>query len=160
MELDTKMRLLPLLAVCLTLQACAISSPIVAGDAGAGPSFLFMRDDRLVTFLKVACDSGGYWQTLWTITGETSEKAIAYGVAPEGMKTIISATPLQAQGQICKVEIHSQSKSGKDHVDKSLWVLDPNVQSCQSERSCAKLILESITEATPSIYRPSNWPAA
>lgn len=148
--------------VYLALHGCALSLPgVAAGDAGDGhPSFLFMRDDRVLTSVTVSCKSGEHWETRWTITGETLETAIAYGVAPESMKTMVAASPLGPQDGICKIEVHSKGKRGKTHIDESLFVLDPYIRSCESERSCRAFMLRSITGATRRIYRTNSPPAA
>lgn len=131
------------LVIPIALQGCATS--IVAGGTPEAPSFLMLRDDRLLTSVTVACElDDGYWQTQWKISGETTSTAIDYGVAPKGMTTFVAAAPMKARGQICRVEVHSKSKSGKTFVDKSLWVLDPYVTSCGSERQCSAIVRKSI----------------
>lgn len=140
------MRIALVLVIQFALQGCV--AYIAAGPAPDGPSFLILRDDRLLTSLTVACEPAGpdgSWQTQWKISGETTWTAIDYGVAPEGMTTIVSAAPIKPSGQICSVETHSKSKSGKTFVDKSLWILDPFVRSCGSMRSCKSIINESVT---------------
>jgi hypothetical protein len=145
------MRIALMVVIQFALQGCV--APIVAGGTPDAPSFLILRDDRLLTSLTVACEPDGHWQTQWEISGETTSTAIEYGVAPEGMTTIVAAAPIRPRGQICNVEVHSRNKSGKTFVDKSLWILDPYVRSCGSERSCATIIRKSITDATPHVPR-------
>jgi hypothetical protein len=145
------MRISLVLVVQFALQGCVAS--IVAGGTPDAPSFLILRDDRLLTSLTVACEPDGHWQTQWKISGEATSNAIEYGVVPEGMTTVVAAAPIKPQGQICSVEVHSKNKSGKTFVDKSLWILDPYVRSCGSERSCTTLIRNSITDASPGTPR-------
>jgi hypothetical protein len=155
------MRFLPLLNVCLVLQGCAlVGRGVVAGDAGAGLSFLFLRDERVLTLVTVSCKSDKHWETRWTISGVTPETGIVYGVAPEGMKTMVVAKSVGPHDGICKVEVHSRRKHGKTHIDESLFVLEPYIRSCQSERSCEAFMLQAITDATPRTSRTDAWPAA
>jgi hypothetical protein len=155
------MRFLALLIVHLAFQGCASSLPgVAAGDAGAGLSFLFMKDDRVLTLVTVSCGSSERWETRWTIAGETPETGITYGVAPEGMKTVVAPAFLGPHDGICKIEVHSRSKRSKTHIDESLFVLDPYIRSCETERSCAAIMLKSITGAASRILRTNGWPAA
>lgn len=128
----------------LALQGCG-ALPVVAGGTPDAPSFMVLRDGLLLTSVTVACESGGAWQTQWQISGETTSNAIEYGVVPQGMTTVVAPAPIRSQGQICSVEVHVKRKSGKPAVGKSLWVLDPIVRSCRTERSCIDFMRDSIT---------------
>jgi len=136
----------------VALEGCA-PLPVIAGGPPEAPSFMVMRDEPVLTSFTVACGSGRDWETQWKINGETTAKVIDYGVAPKGMTTIVAAAPIRPQGQICRAEVQLKGKSGKTFVRKSLWVLDPAVESCRSEKSCIAIIVSGITDATPHIPR-------
>ena len=155
-------RLAFLFLIGAALQGCIGSLPVVAGPDNSGaPSFSILRDDRLITAIAVACEENdGSWKTLWQVAGVSDVTAIEYGVAPRGMDTIVPASPIDSQRSLCSIEVHAKGKKGGTYSNRSLWILEPNVMSCRSERRCMDILRQEITDARPRGFSAHQWSAA